>query len=100
MRRFSQSWTGGHLAKMLNNVHRRRGWFTENASLPQMANALLAFGEFALQREVVRAWPIMLKIDISPLCNLRCTYCVHARPTPASGAPAAPRDLLQLQSFK
>src|SRR5205823_6117091 len=24
--------------------------------------------------------PVLLKVDISPLCNLHCTICVHARP--------------------
>ena len=27
----------------------------------------------------MRAWSTVLKIDVSPACNLRCTTCVHAR---------------------
>src|SRR5205085_1410671 len=35
---------------------------------------------YALGTEGVAAWPTVLKIDISPVCNLRCTVCVHAAP--------------------
>lgn len=83
----------GHLRAMFDNVRRRHGWFTENATPRQFANLALAAAEYALKREAVRAWPVFVKIDISPLCNLRCTYCVHARP---SGPGAA---VLQEQSF-
>jgi MoaA/NifB/PqqE/SkfB family radical SAM enzyme len=100
MRHYSQSWDGGHLLKMFNNVRRRRQWFIENASPSQVANAVLAFGEFSLKKEVMHAWPIMLKIDISPLCNLRCTFCVHARPSPPSANSSENAESLTLQSFK
>src|SRR5204862_5450133 len=80
MRRFAQNWQAGHLPMMLDNVRRRRGWFTENAAPRQVANLLLAAAQFSLKHEVMRAWPVLVKVDISPLCNLRCTYCVHARP--------------------
>jgi len=94
VRRFAQDWEGSHLRLMFNNVRRRREWFTENASPRQVANAGLALAQFALKARVLRAWPVLVKIDISPLCNLRCTYCVHAR-------PSSPADkLLTLQSFK
>jgi MoaA/NifB/PqqE/SkfB family radical SAM enzyme len=78
---------------MLNNVRRRREWFLENARPRQLGNFLLAATEFALKREVMRAWPVLVKIDISPLCNLRCTYCVHARPSGDT------QELLEQQSF-
>lgn len=94
MRRFSQDWDSGHLLMMFNNVRRRHEWFTENTSRRQLANALVALGQFALKKEIVRAWPLIVKIDISPLCNLHCTYCVHARPSPGD------TSLLQAQSFK
>jgi MoaA/NifB/PqqE/SkfB family radical SAM enzyme len=78
---------------MLNNVLRRRAWFTENATLRQQANLLLGASQFALKQEVMRAWPVLVKIDISPLCNLKCTFCVHARPSGLAG------DLLEQQTF-
>jgi len=93
VRRFSQNWQTGHLRMMFHNVTRRREWFTENASPRQYANLLLAAAEFGLKHEVMRAWPVLAKVDISPLCNLSCTYCVHAR----SVEPSNP--ILQSQSF-
>jgi MoaA/NifB/PqqE/SkfB family radical SAM enzyme len=48
---------------------------------------------FGLKHQRLRSWPVMVKIDISPLCNLSCTYCVHARPS----GPVA--DILGAQSF-
>src|SRR5919199_13864 len=80
MRRHTQTWGSGHLVNMLSNVTRRQGWFTENATPRQFANLFLAASQFALKNETMRAWPVLVKVDISPLCNLRCTYCVHARP--------------------
>jgi MoaA/NifB/PqqE/SkfB family radical SAM enzyme len=78
---------------MVNNIRRRRGWFTENASLSQLANLALAGAEFGLKRETMRAWPVLVKVDISPVCNLRCTFCVHARPSHEG------ETILRAQSF-
>jgi MoaA/NifB/PqqE/SkfB family radical SAM enzyme len=80
MRSFSQNWGGGAIGMALENFRRRREWFLEGASPRQMSNVLLAGAHFALRREVVRSWPVLVKVDISPVCNLRCTYCVHAAP--------------------
>ena len=68
----------------LLNTRRRFGWFMDNLTPAKAANLALAITEFALRREVMRAWPVALKVDISPLCNLRCTICVHARSTDSS----------------
>jgi MoaA/NifB/PqqE/SkfB family radical SAM enzyme len=81
MERYTQEWGSRHIINMLSNVRRRQGWFTAHASPRQYANLLLALAEFATKRETTRAWPVLVKVDISPLCNLSCTYCVHARPT-------------------
>lgn len=97
MRRFSQDWDSGHLLMMFDNVRRRHEWFTENTSPRQLANAVVAFGQFALKKEIVRGWPVLVKVDISPLCNLSCTYCVHARPSVEDQSVAG--ELLKLQSF-
>ncbi len=78
MRRFTQDWASGHLVNMVSNVRRRRSWFVAGASAGQLANLALAGAEFGLRREKMRALPVMLKVDISPACNLGCTFCVHA----------------------
>ena len=80
MRDFTQDWQVGHLRMILNNVNRRREWFLNGARPRQLANLAVAGAQYALKAERMRAWPVMLKLDISPLCNLRCTYCVHALP--------------------
>lgn len=59
---------------------RRRGWFLESLSPTKLFNLAVAAGAFALKRETMRSFPTTLKIDISPLCNLHCTCCVHAEP--------------------
>jgi MoaA/NifB/PqqE/SkfB family radical SAM enzyme len=64
----------------LTSACRRVSWFLENLTLKKLVNLCLAGSEFTLKRERMIAWPLVLKIDISPLCNLRCTVCVHAKP--------------------
>ena len=61
-------------------IRRRYGWFLENISSRKLANMIGGVTQFALASEKALAWPVVLKIDISPLCNLRCTVCVHAKP--------------------
>jgi MoaA/NifB/PqqE/SkfB family radical SAM enzyme len=94
MRRYTQNWQSGHLVNMVSNVRRRQEWFLDGASPGQLANLAVAGAQFALKQETMRALPVLLKVDISPACNLGCTFCVHAS--------AAPRgnDLLGTQSFR
>src|SRR4051812_1228198 len=80
MRVFTQDWQTGHVPMMLNNVRRRRTWFLDGVSPGQLANLGVAGAQFAAPAERMRAWPVLVKVDISPLGNLRCTYCVHATP--------------------
>ncbi len=85
-RRYTQDWQTGELRKIVNNVNRRRSWFT-GASPRQFGNLALAGLQYAMKAERMLAWPALIKLDISPLCNLRCTYCVHA--TPGEGSHPA-----------
>lgn len=78
-------WLGG-LTDRVQDIKRRQGWFLENLTLAKSVNLLIAVTQFILQREVLRAWPVIVKIDISPLCNLHCTICVHAYATEDSNA--------------
>jgi MoaA/NifB/PqqE/SkfB family radical SAM enzyme len=93
VRRFTQNWQSGHLLNMASNVRRRQGWFLENSSPRQRANLALAGAQFVLKHETMRAWPVLVKVDISPACNLGCTFCVHA----SAGASGG---LLEGQSFR
>lgn len=68
------------LRTQVRDTVRRSPWLFAARSPGQIANVSLAAAEYALRREKVRAWPTVLKVDISPLCNLHCKVCVHAIP--------------------
>lgn len=66
----------------MNSIHqawRRSTWLFDNfLTARKLWNyALLAWGYFG-KRKDISAWPAVLKIDISPMCNLKCPVCVHA----------------------
>ena len=65
---------------LFNAVTRRRAWLFGRLDGRRVANLAGAAKDFALQREQMKAFPAVVKVDISPLCNLRCTACVHADP--------------------
>lgn len=65
---------------VISDLRRRQGWMLENLNPRKVWNLVLCATHYALKREVMRAWPVVVKVDISPLCNLRCTFCVHATP--------------------
>ena len=73
----------------ISATRRRSGWFLENLTARKALNLAACGASYLLGRETVPAWPTVVKIDISPLCNLRCTVCVHARPT--ADDPSPPR---------
>lgn len=81
MRRINQDWNGTSVVVAMRNAWRRVDWFTRDLSPAQMLNGATAVASFALRLERLRSWPILVKIDISPACNLHCTYCVHASPS-------------------
>ena len=79
VRRSEQRWDVGPIRNMASNVWRRWDWFLRDAAPGQVVNLIRAGASFAAGNERLRAAPVLLKVDISPVCNLRCTYCVHAR---------------------
>ncbi|MBW2726934.1 MAG: SPASM domain-containing protein [Deltaproteobacteria bacterium] len=64
--------------QLLRTTWRRKGWLFRRLSLRGIANLLTAGVAFAFKRETTPAMPAVVKIDISPVCNLSCTMCVHA----------------------
>jgi MoaA/NifB/PqqE/SkfB family radical SAM enzyme len=66
--------------KVVMTVRRRKAWLFGKLGPAKLANLATATKDFALKRETTRSLPAMVKIDISPVCNLRCTACVHAEP--------------------
>jgi MoaA/NifB/PqqE/SkfB family radical SAM enzyme len=65
---------------LIKTVTRRRSWLFGGLDWRKAWNLFSATRDFVLKREVLSAMPTIVKIDISPLCNLRCTACVHAAP--------------------
>jgi MoaA/NifB/PqqE/SkfB family radical SAM enzyme len=94
MKRLSLTAQRKVLTWTLLNTRRRIGWFLDNLTPSRASNLALAVAEYVGRREVMRAWPVVLKVDISPLCNLGCTVCVHARPSSTSSAE------LKTQTFR
>jgi MoaA/NifB/PqqE/SkfB family radical SAM enzyme len=76
----------GSLQARMSDIHRRWAWLIPGLTARKLANLCLAIFQFLCKNEVMRAWPVIAKIDISPLCNLRCTVCVHALATENSPA--------------
>jgi MoaA/NifB/PqqE/SkfB family radical SAM enzyme len=75
------SWPGEPQQRALRQViERRLGWFMDGLSPSKSLNFAVSTADYLLRREVVRGLPIVLKIDISPACNLRCPTCVHGDP--------------------
>ncbi len=74
------------------NVLRRQGWIFDGMTPTKARNLALALGSWAGKTSEARGLPSILKIDISPVCNLSCTVCVHADP--------AGRPDLARQEFK
>jgi len=66
--------------QLIRTAVRRRRWLFRGLTLRKLWNLARASLEFAGSRERLAARPAFVKIDISPLCNLRCTVCVHADP--------------------
>jgi MoaA/NifB/PqqE/SkfB family radical SAM enzyme len=77
---------------LINAVTRRRAWLFGRMDARRALNLAGATKDFALKRETLRALPAMVKIDISPLCNLRCTACVHADP---NGHPTLEKQVFE-----
>ena len=76
---------------MLETTWRRRHWLFARLRLGQLWNYAIGGLFFAAKRERVASLPGVVKIDISPICNLSCTVCVHADPNG--------NDLLERQRF-
>ncbi len=70
-----------NLRQVLQTTWRRRAWLFGQVSPGQLANLATATKDFVLKRETTKALPAVVKIDITPTCNLACTMCVHAAPT-------------------
>jgi len=76
----------------IRQIIRRLHWFLHNLTLGKAVNYFCLAFAYLIGKERIHAWPAVLKIDISPMCNLGCPVCVHAEP--------GTNKLLQKQGFK
>lgn len=68
------------MADIYTETWRRKGWFLKNSSPRKIHNLLNACLQFTFPQKRISYLPPILKIDISPLCNLNCITCIHANP--------------------
>lgn len=81
---------------------RRQGWMNENLTLRKALEMGSAGFHFLLKRQRLGSCPLVLKVDISPLCHMGCTICVHAKPR-GDGGPLdeqAFRGRMTIEQFK
>lgn len=64
----------------VDSIKRRAGWFTYGLNVRKLFNGTVALCSYITSSEKIYSYPVFVKIDISPLCNLRCNACVHADP--------------------
>ncbi len=69
-----------NVKSMIQTTWRRRNWLFRRLGASKVWNLARLGRDFVLRRERSSGLPAMVKIDISPVCNLRCTVCVHADP--------------------
>ena len=68
---------------MTDKIHqflRRTSWLTDRLTIAKFRNGLAAGLSYLFKRQQSSPFPLALKIDISPVCNLKCPVCVHAAP--------------------
>ncbi len=85
------NWISSDSVTNLLDSLRRQTWFLDQISIRKLGNLFGSASCYVRKVDRIDAWPVAIKIDISPLCNLRCTICVHAEP---NGNP-----LLEKQEF-
>lgn len=91
----SSAKAGGSLFGILRrNLVRRQRWLLPHLTIRKFFNLAVAVLQFAYRARRVWGYPVVLKIDLTPLCNLHCPACVHA--TPAADS----RPELRNQKFK
>ena len=67
-----------------HDLIQRRRWLFVNLSVSKISNLVIAVLQALCRLGHVRGYPPILKIDITPLCNLHCPICIHASPVPDS----------------
>ena len=78
---------------VIKGILRRLHWLQHRPAPRGVANGLRNLLAFTLRLERAGRLPSLVKIDISPQCNLACPHCLHADPVGRA------RPLLDAQVF-
>ena len=77
---------------------RKREVFLRNLTPRRVGNALRSLAAYLAHRPDWVRYPVHLKIDVAPSCQLRCPVCPHGG-TPLA-RPASPARLMTLATFR
>lgn len=69
-----------HIITLKDDVRRRSDRLLDNITVKKSLSIFHACIASTFKMRRLLSYPPTLKIDISPLCNLHCTACIHARP--------------------
>lgn len=83
---------------ILENISRRQRWFSKYLNVNRSINITKSTIGFISGAEIMNSFPTVLKVDISPLCNLRCTFCVHGEG--GGGSNFSKSQRMSLDQFK
>lgn len=78
--RESRAPLGTFLWHWLKGILYKRHSFFHQFTVTKACNLAKTFYAYVTRQSVAHYYPPVLKIDLSPLCNLHCPVCVHASP--------------------
>ena len=83
-----------NVANMMGRIERHFSFVLRHMTPRKIGNAVLCIFEMKTRRPALRSHPIYLRIEVSPLCNLRCPGCVIGGGLDG-GAESSPEHRLQ-----
>ncbi len=79
---------------------RKRFAFLPNLTVPKVANLLKLLLTYCFGWEKVRAIPFLIKIDVTPYCQLKCPVCIHSNRPDMPLQHIVPNMQMELGLFK
>lgn len=71
---------GNFLWHWLKGTFYKRHSFFHNFTFTKAVNLAKSIFSYVTKKQSINYYPPVLKVDLSPLCNLHCPICVHATP--------------------
>jgi MoaA/NifB/PqqE/SkfB family radical SAM enzyme len=60
-------------------VYNKKHLYLYNLSPRKLLNILKLLYAYLLKKRHVTAYPVILKMDVTPLCQLKCPICIHSK---------------------